>query len=112
MFKIIEAIFRLILNIATILKFKNKRWLNLKKERKDIRELEGAYEYVEYQVTDGLNRYYSYNGNVPENISYQVQKELEFIKNNRIAAVFFFCKSYYKICNRKRYHWIWLYFLE
>lgn len=62
----------------------------MKKERKDIRELEGAYEYVEYQVTDGLNRYYSYNGNVPENILHQVQKELKFIKNNRIAAVFIF----------------------
>lgn len=62
----------------------------MKKERKDIRELEGAYEYVEYQVTDGLNRYYSYNGNVPENVLHQVQKELKFIKNNRIAAVFIF----------------------
>lgn len=62
----------------------------MKKERKDIRELEGVYEYVEYQVTGGLNRQYSYNGIVPENILYQVQKEFDFIKDNRIAAVFIF----------------------
>ena len=62
----------------------------MKNERKDIRELEGAYEYVEGQVTYKFNNRYSYNGVVPENILHQVQKELKFIKDNRIAAVFVF----------------------
>lgn len=62
----------------------------MKIERKDIRELEGAYEYVENYVTDNLNRNYLYNGIVPENLLKQVQKELEFIKETKTAGVFFY----------------------
>lgn len=87
--KIIETIFRLILNSATILKLKIKV-IKLQNERKDIREIEGAYEYLEKCVTDKLERNYSYNDIVPENILHQVQKELDFIKDNHIATVFIF----------------------
>ena len=57
----------------------------MKKERKDIRELEDAYEYVEMYVINALNRNYLYNETVPENLLKQVQKELEFIKETKTA---------------------------
>lgn len=73
----------------------------MKKERKDIRELEGAYEYVENFVADNLKNNYSYNGIVPENLLSQVQKELAFIKGNRIAAVFIFASHVIKYAMEK-----------
>ena len=60
----------------------------MKKERKDIRELEDAYEYVEMYVINALNRNYLYNETVPENLLKQVQKELEFIKETKTDAIF------------------------
>ena len=62
----------------------------MKKERKDIRELEDAYEYVEMYVINALNRNYLYNETVPENLLKQVQKELAFIKETKTAGVFFY----------------------
>lgn len=69
----------------------------MKIERKDIRELEGAYEYVENYVTDNLKRNYLYNGILPENLLKQVQKELEFIKETKTAGVFCYASHLIKI---------------
>ena len=60
----------------------------MKKEQKDIRELEDAYEYVENYVTDNLKRNYSYDGIVPKNLLKQVQNELDFIKQTKTAFAF------------------------
>ena len=40
----------------------------MKKERKDIRELEDAYKYLEIYVIDNLKRQYLYNEIVPEDL--------------------------------------------
>lgn len=69
----------------------------MKIERKDIRELEGAYEYVENYVTDNLKRNYLYNGILPENLLNQVQKELKFIKETKTAGVFCYASHLIKI---------------
>ena len=73
----------------------------MKKERKDIRELEGAYEYVENYVTDNLKRNYSYNGIVPENLLKQVQGELDFIKETKIAFVFSYASHLIRFSEQK-----------
>lgn len=62
----------------------------MKKERKDIRQLECSYEYLEMCVINALKRNYSYNETVPENLLKQVQKELEFIKETKTAGVFYY----------------------
>ena len=73
----------------------------MKKERKDIRELEDAYKYLEIYVIDNLKRQYLYNEIVPEDLLKQVQKELEFIKITKIAGVFFYASHLIRFSEQK-----------
>ena len=73
----------------------------MKKERKDIRELEDAYKYLEIYVIDNLKRHYLYNEIVPEDLLKQVQKELEFIKITKIAGVFFYASHLIRFSEQK-----------